>query len=160
MVCYFTAAILILILFFGLHSERPTREILSRIHPTAGGCLLTFPLWTLLRNWHDYKLHLTNIRPAWRWAWARVKWLVLMGVAAVTPVCNCRSKVSSTLQKNMNSMMVMGTYPVFIVTGVLLWLPGIALVSWILTSGCAGPLPGLPQRAPRCIVGTPNFGYA
>lgn len=135
MVCYFTAAILIL--FFGLHSERPIREILSWIHRTAGLCLLTFPLWTALRNLRDYKLHLANIRQAWRWAWADVKWLVLLGVAAVNRRIRLPEQGKFNAAEKLNFMMVMGTYPVFIVTGVLLWLPGIAFVSWIVHVGMA-----------------------
>jgi formate dehydrogenase subunit gamma len=135
MVCYFTAAILIL--FFGLHSERPTREILSWIHRTAGLCLLTFPLWTLLRNWRDLKLHLANIRQAWGWAWADVKWLVLMGVAAFSRRVQLPEQGKFNAAEKLNFMMVMGTYPVFIATGVLLWLPGIQFVSWILHVGMA-----------------------
>jgi formate dehydrogenase gamma subunit len=135
MVCSFTAAILML--FFGLHSERPAREILSLTHRTAGLCLLTFPLWTLLRNWRDYKLHLGNIRQAWRWAWADVKWLALMGVAAVNRRIQLPEQGKFNAAEKLNFMMVMGTYPVFIVTGVLLWLPGIAFVSWILHVGMA-----------------------
>ena len=135
MVCYFTAATLIL--FFGLHSERPAREILSWIHRIAGVGLLTFPLWTGLRNLRDYKLHLGNIRQAWRWAWADVKWLVLMGVAAVNRRIQLPEQGKFNAAEKLNFMMVMGTYPVFLVTGVLLWLPGIAFVSWIVHVGMA-----------------------
>jgi formate dehydrogenase subunit gamma len=135
MVCYFTAAILIL--FFGLHSERPTREVLSWIHRIAGVCLLAFPLWTAVRNWSDCKLHLSNISQAWHWALADLKWLVLMGVAMIRHRIQLPEQGKFNAAEKLNFMMVMGTYPVFIVTGVLLWLPGIAFVSWVLHVGMA-----------------------
>jgi formate dehydrogenase subunit gamma len=135
MVCYFSAAILIL--FFGLHSERPTRDVLSWIHRIAGVCLLAFPLWTAVRNWRDYKVHLANIRQAWRWAFADVKWLVLMGAAAISRRIQLPEQGKFNAAEKLNFMMVMATYPVFLVTGVLLWLPGIAFVSWILHVGMA-----------------------
>jgi formate dehydrogenase gamma subunit len=135
MVCYATAAILILV--YGLHSERPTRTILSWVHRVAGAGLIAFPLWTTIRNWSDYKVHLDNIRQAWTWAIEDLKWLALMGAAAFSSRVKLPEQGKFNAAEKLNFMMVMSTYPVFIVTGLLLWMPGIAFGAWVVHVGLA-----------------------
>ncbi len=130
MVCFLTGAILIL--FFHLHSQQPVRMVLSWMHRLSGLSLLLFPLLTALRHRRDRKLHLGNIRQACQWAWADVKWLALMGVAAVFRSIELPEQGKFNAAEKLNFMMVLTTYPAFLATGLVLSLPGTAFASWIV----------------------------
>ncbi len=135
MVCYATAAALFL--FFNLRSPEVSRAVLSWVHRVAGAGLIAFPLLTFLRNRGEYRVHLDNIRQAWIWAWDDIKWLLLMGAAAINSKIKLPEQGKFNAAEKLNFMMVMGTYPIFIVTGLLLWVPGIHFVSWTVHVGMA-----------------------
>jgi formate dehydrogenase subunit gamma len=135
MVCYTTAVILFL--FFNLHSPGYARHIWSWAHRIAGAGLIAFPLVTAIRNPRDSRLHLDNIRQAWSWALDDLKWLVLMGAAAISSRVRLPEQGKFNAAEKLNFMMVMSTYPVFIVTGLLLWMPGIQFLPWIIHVGLA-----------------------
>jgi hypothetical protein len=99
--------------------------------------LIAFPLVTAIRNPRDYRLHLDNIRQAWSWALDDLKWLVLMGAAAISSRVRLPEQGKFNAAEKLNFMMVMSTYPVFIVTGLLLWMPGIRFLPWIIHVGLA-----------------------
>ncbi len=135
MVCYTSAAILML--FFNLHSEGIARGIFSWTHRIAGACLMVLPGLILLTNLKDARIHLYNIRQGWVWALSDVKWLLLMGPAAVIRRITLPEQGKFNAAEKLNFMMVMSTYPFFIATGLILWMPGIAFYSWILHVGLA-----------------------
>jgi formate dehydrogenase subunit gamma len=130
MVCF--ASGFILMAFFNLHSEGVSRSIFAWLHRIAGACLILFPLMTALRSRRDYRIHLYNIKQAWTWVIDDVKWLALMGAAAVSRRIMLPEQGKFNAAEKLNFMMVMSTYPVFIVTGILLWLPGTQFLSWII----------------------------
>ena len=130
MVCY--ASALVLLIFFNLRSQEPSRLIFTWIHRIAGTCLIILPLITAVRNRRDYRVHLYNIRQALSWAIDDVKWLVLMGAAAVSSKVKLPDQGKFNAAEKINFMMVMSTYPVFIVTGLVLWALKVAFVSWIV----------------------------
>ena len=130
MVCYVTA--LILWFVYNPDPQRPYRELFSWIHRLSGFSLLLFPVVTLLRNRRDYRIHLYNIRQAWIWTLKDIQWLGLMGLAAVSKRFQLPEQGKFNAAEKINFMMVMTTYPLYIVTGILLWLPGIAFYSWLL----------------------------
>jgi formate dehydrogenase subunit gamma len=135
MVCYTTA--LILFLFFNLHSEGYSRHVWSWIHRIAGAGLIAFPLLTAIRNPRDYRIHLDNVRQAWTWALDDLKWLILMGAAAVSSRVKLPEQGKFNAAEKLNFMMVMGTYPIFILTGLLLWIPHMKFLSWVIHVGLA-----------------------
>jgi formate dehydrogenase subunit gamma len=135
MVCYTTAVILFL--FFNLHSPGYARHVWSWAHRIAGAGLIAFPLLTAIRNPRDYRLHLDNIRQAWSWALDDLKWLVLMGAAAISNRVQLPEQGKFNAAEKLNFMMVMSTYPVFLVTGVLLWIPDLHFLSWLTHVGLA-----------------------
>ncbi|MBI3671062.1 MAG: NAD(P)-binding domain-containing protein [Acidobacteria bacterium] len=130
MVCYATA--LILLVFYNPHPRRPFRDVFSWLHRISGVSLIVFPILAMVRNRGDYRMHLYNVKQAWTWAIDDLKWLVLMGAAAVSSRISLPEQGKFNAAEKLNFMMVMCTYPLFIATGLLLWMPGIAFLSWIV----------------------------
>ncbi len=130
LVCY--ASAVILMLFYNSHPHRAFRDVFSWIHRISGACLIVLPLRTAVKNWSDYKIHLYNIRQAWTWALEDLKWLALMGAAAFNSRISLPEQGKFNAAEKLNFMMVLSTYPIFIATGLLLWMPGIQFVSWIV----------------------------
>ncbi len=135
MVCFATAVVLVAV--YNLHPQRPYRIVFATIHRISGVCLILFPLLTALRHRSDHKIHVYNIKQAWIWAVDDVKWLLLMGIAAINSKIALPDQGKFNAAEKMNFMMVMTTYPLFIVTGVLIWYLRVAFVSWMLHIGMA-----------------------
>lgn len=129
MICFGTA--LVLVVFYNPHPLRPFRSIVSWTHRLSGICLIVFPTLTFLTHRRDFKLHLDNIKQAWIWTFDDLKWLALSGLAAVGVKVALPEQGKFNAGEKLNFMMVMTTYPLYILTGVLIWLPGIAFFSWI-----------------------------
>jgi len=130
MVCYATG--FILKVFYNLHSGSVSQDVFSWIHRIAGAGLIVFPLFAAIRNWRDYRVHLDNIKVAWTWTIDDLKWLVLMGAAAVSRRITLPDQHKFNAAEKLNFMMVMCTYPLFIATGLLLWMPGLRFWSWVI----------------------------
>ena len=129
-ICYTTA--LILVLVYNPAPLRPFRSVFSWIHRLSGACLIVLPLLTLVRHRSDYRTHIDNIRQGWIWALDDLKWLVLSAPAAISSKVALPEQGKFNAAEKLNFMMVMCTYPLFILTGILIWLPGIAFYSWML----------------------------
>lgn len=129
LVCYTTA--LILVVFYNPDPQRPFREVFSWIHRISGLCLLAFPVLVLVTSRSAWNVHLGNIRQAWIWTLDDVKWLLKIGAASINKRISLPDQGKFNAGEKMNFMMVMTTYPLFIITGVLIWLPGIAFYSWL-----------------------------
>jgi formate dehydrogenase subunit gamma len=130
MVCYATAVILFA--FYYANPDRPYRDVFSWIHRISGLCLFVFPTLVLVRNLRDFRIHLDNVRQAWVWTLSDIKWLFMMGLAAVSSRFELPEQGKFNAAEKLNFMMVMGTWPLYIVTGVLIWMPGVAFVAWVL----------------------------
>ena len=135
-ICYTTA--LILVFVYNPSPQRSFRAVFSWIHRVSGVCLIVLPLLTLVRNRADYRIHMDNIRQGWIWALDDLKWLILSGPAAISKKVSLPEQGKFNAAEKLNFMMVMSTYPLFILTGVLIWLPGIAFYSWLLHFAMAG----------------------
>ncbi len=130
MVCFATG--LILKLFYNLHSEGHSRDMLSWIHRIAGVFMMALPIITLLICQREYRLYLANIKEAWTWVSNDWKWLLLFGPSAVNPRIVLPEQGKFNAAEKLNFMMVVTTYPVFILTGLLVWMPGAKFLSWIV----------------------------
>lgn len=131
MVCYVTAAILILVYY--PRPERAFHAVFSWTHRISGVCLFVFPALTALRNWRDFRLHLYNIKQAWIWTADDVKWLFLMGAATLNKRITLPEQGKFNAGEKLNFMMVMGTYPVFLLSGALIWLKGFGMLeAWFV----------------------------
>jgi formate dehydrogenase subunit gamma len=129
MVCYATAAILMF--GFDLHSQGIARDIFSWLHRISGACLLVLPALVLLRNARDYRIHLQNIRHAWTWTLDDLKWLALFGLAAISRRVKLPDQGKFNAAEKLNFIMVFCSCPLFILTGILIWMPGPVFISWI-----------------------------
>ena len=130
LVCFVTAAILILV--YNPNPARPYRDVVSWIHRLSGACLLLFPALTFAIHRRDFRAHLENIREGWVWTWNDIRWLALMGLAAISKRFELPEQGKFNAAEKLNFMSVMTTYPLYIVTGVLIWMPGVAFAAWVV----------------------------
>lgn len=135
LICYGTA--LILVFVYNPAPDRPLRALFSWAHRISGICFILFPMLAAFHARRDFRIHLYNIKQAWVWSLSDVKWLSLMGLAVINSRMPLPEQGKFNAAEKLNFMMVMTTYPLFILTGLLVWLPGVAFVSWVLHFGMA-----------------------
>lgn len=129
-VCWATA--LVLVTVYNPHPERPFRFIFSWVHRASGVWLAVLPMWTMVVHRRDFRVYLANIREAWGWRRDDFRWLALMGPAALNSKITLPDQGKFNAAEKINFMSLMCTYPLYIVTGVLIWLPGVALLAWFV----------------------------
>lgn len=129
-ICFTTAAVLIAV--YNPNPTRPYREVFSWAHRISGVGLIVLPLWTIVRHWRDFRVHLHNMREAWIWTLEDVKWLFLMGPAYMSSRISLPHQGKFNAAEKINFMVLMSSYPVYVVTGVLIWLPGVAFLPWLI----------------------------
>lgn len=129
-VCYTTA--LILVLIYNPDPNRPYRAVFSWIHRLSGVCLFVAPLWTFLRHRRDFSLHFRNVLTAWRWRIDDLKWLLLIGPATINKRIELPDQEKFNAGEKINFVFLTATYPIYLITGLLIWLPGVAYLSWLI----------------------------
>ena len=130
MVCYATA--LVLVGVYNPDPTRPFRAAFSWTHRVSGVCLFLLPLLTVLRHRHDFDLHFRNVLTVWRWRLEDVKWLLLMGLSTIDKRIVLPDQGKFNAGEKLNFMYLTASYPLYIISGFLIWLPGVAFASWIL----------------------------
>lgn len=130
LVCY--ASALVLMIFYNPNPLRPLREVFSWIHRIFGLCLIILPLLVLACSGAQWKIHIGNIRKAWVWTLDDVKWLLRIGLSSFSKKVSLPEEGKFNAGEKLNFMMVMTTYPIFILTGILIWLPGVAFYPWLI----------------------------
>jgi formate dehydrogenase gamma subunit len=135
MVCF--ASALILAIFYNPHPQREYRLVFSLLHRISGACLVVFPALTALRNRSDHRIHLYNIKQAFGWVSDDVKWLFLMGAAALSSKVALPEQGKFNAAEKLNFIMVLCTYPLFIATGIILWGLRVPVAAWMLHVGMA-----------------------
>ncbi len=130
LVCFTTA--LILVIFYNLHPQRPYRLVFSYLHRLSGACLVVLPLWSAMRAYRDRRIHLGNVREALTWGVDEVKWLLLMGPAALNSKIELPPQGKFNAAEKMNFLMVLCTCPLFAATGLLIWSFHVAFLSWVV----------------------------
>ncbi len=130
MVCYSTA--LILVTVYNPDPSRPYRAIFSWIHRLSGVCLFLLPLVTFLRHRRDLSLHFRNVLTVWRWRLDDVKWLILMGPSTFNKRIELPDQEKFNAGEKINFLVLTATYPVYLLTGLMIWLPGVAYLSWLV----------------------------
>jgi formate dehydrogenase subunit gamma len=135
MICYTTA--LILVFIYNPNPLRAHREIFSLIHRVSGVCLVILPLLAIIKSRKDIRMYYYNIKQAWVWTFEDVKWLVMMGLASISKRFKLPEQGKFNAAEKINFMMLMATYPLYVVTGMFIWLTNGALLSWIIHFGMA-----------------------
>jgi len=130
MVSLGTAVILVAV--YNPQPDRPYRELVSSIHKISGICLIVLPLLAALVHRRELMVHFENIREVWSWSRADVRWLMLAGPAAVNPKVQLPPQGKFNAAEKINFMVLTSTYPLYILTGVLIWVPSMAILAWFL----------------------------
>jgi formate dehydrogenase subunit gamma len=127
----------VLIVFYNLHPHRAFRAVFAWAHRISGACLILFPLLTAIAHRRDHRLHWRNIREAWTWSVDDFKWLVLMGLAAISGKDNLPEQGKFNAAEKLNFMTQTVGYPILVVTGLILWATKLAFLSWLIHIGMA-----------------------
>jgi formate dehydrogenase subunit gamma len=122
----------ILVIVYNPDPSRPLRTLLAAIHRCSGIALTILPIFALLSARHDWRIHIYNIKQAWTWIYDDFKWLALMGLAAISSKFVLPEQGKFNAAEKLNFMVLMSTYPLYIVTGLLMWLIPLAVISWIM----------------------------
>jgi formate dehydrogenase subunit gamma len=125
------ASAVVLITLYNFSPERPNRDLVSDVHKAGGVALVVLPFLVLLDRPSELKIHFDNVRQAWGWTLKDLKWLVLLAASAVTKRVRLPEQGKFNAGEKLNFMAVMTSYPLFILTGILIWLPGANLLAWI-----------------------------
>ncbi len=135
MVCWVTA--LILVLIYNPAPTRPLRELFSWVHRISGVSLIVFPALVMFRGREEYRIHLYNIKCAWLWSLNDLKWLALMGLAAVSKKIVLPDQGKFNAAEKVNFMSVMVACPLFIITGLLIWMQDMSWIAWLIHGSLA-----------------------
>jgi formate dehydrogenase subunit gamma len=125
-----TAAVLVAV--YNPDPSRPYRSLFSGLHRASGIALIVLPMLAAFKSRGDARLHLYNVRQAWLWMFDDFKWLALMGLAAVSNKFTLPEQGKFNAAEKLNFMVLMVTYPLYVLTGLLMWLTHLAILSWIL----------------------------
>lgn len=129
-ICYLTA--LVLVAVYNPAPTRPFRLVFAWIHRVSGLGLTLLPPLVLFIHRREFRRHLGNIREALRWGLDDLKWLLLMGPAMLSRRVTLPHQGKFNAAEKINFMMVMSTYPLYIATGLTIWLLRPAYVSWMI----------------------------
>lgn len=128
--CWLSA--LVLVLVYNPDPLRPLRDVFAVLHRASGVALIMFPAIVILTHRKDYGIHLYNIKSAWLWSLSDLKWLALMGLAAVSRKIVLPEQGKFNAAEKVNFMSVMVACPIFILTGLMIWTQTIAWAAWLL----------------------------
>jgi formate dehydrogenase subunit gamma len=123
---------MILVLVYNPDPSRPFRNIFALLHRVSGIALIFLPMLATLKKHGDTALHLYNIKQAWTWVFDDLKWLALMGLAAINRRIHLPEQGKFNAAEKLNFMVLMTTYPLYVATGLLMWITHLAVLSWIL----------------------------
>lgn len=127
LVCLLSAFVLFFV-YTGEHG--PLRPLFSWIHRISAIFLIVLPPFVLITHWRDYKVHLENIKEAFVWTMRDIKWLMLMPLSTFNKKIELPPQDKFNAAEKINFMNVFGTYPLYVITGILIWLPGVAFWPW------------------------------
>ncbi len=121
-----------LALVYNPDPSRPWRGVFAATHRISGVALIVLPMLAALKSRHDVRAHFYNIRQAWTWVYDDFKWLALMGLAAINRKIQLPEQGKFNAAEKLNFMVLMTTYPLYVATGLLMWVTHLAVLSWIM----------------------------
>lgn len=138
-VCYVTA--LILVIIYNPEPSRPFRDIFSWVHRISGVSLIILPTIAMFCSKHDLRSYVHNINQAWAWTIKDIKCLCLLALSFISrrALMPKSDRLGTSVVKFNYSaaMILMSTYPFFIITGILIWITNSALLFWLIHFGLA-----------------------
>ncbi len=135
MFCFISA--LILVVFYNYFPTRPYRDVFSWIHRIAGISFIILPLATMLKSRHDFKVYLYNIKQAWGWTIIDIKWIYYKALSTFSNKITLPEQGKFNAIEKLNFMILMCTTPLYIATGMLIWITNSAILYWLLHVGMA-----------------------
>ncbi len=130
MVCW--ASALVLVLVYNPDPLRPFRDVFSWLHRISGVCLVLLPMLAMLKNRKDYRIHIYNIKCAVLWSLNDLKWVALMGLAAVSKRIRLPEQGKFNAAEKVNFMSVMFATPILALTGILIWTHEYGWAAWLV----------------------------
>jgi formate dehydrogenase gamma subunit len=125
------ATALLLLATWAEPQPRTLHHWIGWAHRGAGVCLIVFPPLALLIGIRQWKAHFENMREGWWWTLDDFRWLLLFPRAAVDSRITLPEQNKFNAAEKLNFMMVFTTYPLYIATGIWIWMPGVAFLAWI-----------------------------
>ena len=126
------ATSLVLVLVYNPDPSRPFRDVFALLHRASGVALIVLPMLATFNKRGDAAIHIYNIKQAWTWVFDDIKWLALMGLAAMNSRIKLPEQGKFNAAEKLNFMVLMTTYPLYVTTGLLMWITHLAILSWIL----------------------------
>jgi formate dehydrogenase gamma subunit len=130
MVCL-ASGIAVKLFFNHLHAQLLVHTALLWVHRISGAGLIILPAASAWRHRNDLSLYLYNVKRAWSWSLDDLKWLALIGPASFSRRVRLPDQHKFNAGEKINFMALMLTYPVLVVTGALLYTPGIHFLSFV-----------------------------
>ncbi len=135
MVCFVSA--LILVVFYNYNPTRPYRYIFSWIHRISGISLALLPLATMFRSRHAFSLYIYNIKQAWGWTITDIKWIYFKALSTFNKDISLPEQGKFNAVEKINFMTLMCTTPLYIGTGIMIWITDSAILYWMVHIGIA-----------------------
>lgn len=129
-VCFLSAMALVFI--YNPSPTKPYRALFSYVHRTSGILMIFLPFFTAAIRKRDFQVFYYNIKQAWVWTLDDIKWLLLMGLAAINGKIGLPEQGKFNAAEKINFMYLMVTYPLYITTGLIVWFTDNAFAPWIL----------------------------
>jgi len=126
------ATALILVLVYNPDRTRPFRGFFSGLHRASGVALMVLPMLVTLKSRGDARIHLYNIKQAWTWIFDDFKWLALMLLASLSSKIRLPEQGKFNAAEKLNFMVLLATYPLYLVTGFLMWITRVAPLAWLV----------------------------
>lgn len=152
--CLMTA--LILIIHYNPDPTRPYRAVFAAAHRISGICFIVFPILATIISKGDFTIHFYNIRQAWIWTLQDIKWVSLMGLAAVNKNIKLPEQGKFNAAEKINFMYLMATYSLYILSGFYIWITDAAFVAWI--AHCFMAVMSFPLILGHIYMATINSG--
>jgi hypothetical protein len=99
-------------------------------------------------------MHFANMRAGWIWTRDDFRWLLLFPMNALNPKVELPEQGKFNAAEKLNFMMVSTFYPLYIVTGIMVWLPGVAIFAYLAHYAMA--LAGIPLVLGHIFMATVN----
>ncbi len=129
LICWITA--LVLVFAYNPMPLRPYRSVLSWIHRIAGIAFIVLPPIAVIRGARDVGTHFGNVKQAWIWTLSDIRWLGRMVLATVSKRIRLPEQGKFNAAEKLNFMLLMTTYPLYIITGLLMWFTDANWLAWI-----------------------------